>query len=83
MSFDLHTFIAAPSQELLNLAKKSLLDIAAHYKLTTIYKAMLKHEIKSFWFSIWLIRNYVIPLLCLLFSLHRQVYKYESLEFRS
>ena len=48
MSFDLHTFIAAPSQELLNLAKKSdLLDIAAHYELTTINKSMLKQEIKN------------------------------------
>ena len=33
MSFDLQVFIAAHSQELLNLAKKSdLLDIAAHYE---------------------------------------------------
>ena len=46
-SFDLYTFIAAPSQALLNLAKKSLLDIAAHYELTTINKSMLKHEIKN------------------------------------
>ena len=37
MSFDLQAFIAAPSQELLNLAKKSdLLDIAAHYELTSV-----------------------------------------------
>ena len=48
MSFDLQAFIAAPSQELLNLAKKSdLLDIAAHYELTTINKSMLKQEIKN------------------------------------
>ena len=48
MSFDLQAFIAAPSQELLNLAKKSdLLDIAAHYELTTVNKSMLKHEIKN------------------------------------
>ena len=37
MSFDLQAFITAPSQELLDLAKKSdLLDIAAHYELTTV-----------------------------------------------
>ena len=48
MSFDLQAFIAAPSQELLNLAKKSdLLAIAAHYELTTIKKSMLKQEIKD------------------------------------
>ena len=47
MSFDLHTFIAAPSQELLNLPKKSdLLDIAAHYELTSVKQSILKHEIK-------------------------------------
>ena len=46
--FDLQAFIAAPSQELLNLAKRSdLLDIAAHYELTTINKSMLKQEIKN------------------------------------
>ena len=48
MSFDLQAFIAAPSQELLNLAKKSdLLDIAAHYELTNVNKSMLKQEIKN------------------------------------
>ena len=48
MSFELQAFIAAPSQELLNLAKKSdLLDIAAHYELTTVNKSMLKQEIKN------------------------------------
>ena len=48
MSFDLQAFIAAPSQELLTLAKKpDLLDIAAHYKLTTVNKSMLKQEIKN------------------------------------
>ena len=48
MSFDLQAFIAASSQELLNLAKKSdLLDIATHYELTTINKSMLKQEIKN------------------------------------
>ena len=48
MLFDLQAFIAAPSQELLNLAKKSdLLDIATHYELTTVHKSMLKQEIKN------------------------------------
>ena len=47
MLFDLQAFIAALSQELLNVAKKSdLLDIAAHYELTTVNKFMLKQEIK-------------------------------------
>ena len=48
MSFDLQAFITAPSQELLALAKNSdLLDIAAHYELTTVNKSMLKQEIKN------------------------------------
>ena len=48
MLFDLQAFIATPSQELLNLAKKSdLLNIAAHYELTTVNKSMLKQEIKN------------------------------------
>ena len=48
MSFDHQAFITAPSQELLDLAKKSdLLDIAAHYELTTVNKSMLKQEIKN------------------------------------
>ena len=69
MSFDLQAFVTAPSQELLDLAKKSdLLDIAAHYELTTVNKSMLKQEIKIFWFNFWLIRKFLILLLCLLFS---------------
>ena len=48
MSFDRQAFIAAPTQELLNLAKKSdLLDIAAHYELIGVNKSMLKQEIKN------------------------------------
>ena len=48
MSFDLQAFIAAPSQELLNLAKKSdLLYIASHYELPNVNKSMLKQEIKN------------------------------------
>ena len=48
MSFDLGNLIAAPSQELLDLAKKSdLLDIVDHYGLPNVKKTMLKHEIKN------------------------------------
>ena len=48
MSFKLSDFIAAPSQELLDKAKKSdLLDIADHYGLSNIKTPMLKHEIKN------------------------------------
>ena len=48
MSFDLNAFITAPLQELLNVAKKAdLLDIAAHYELTSVKKSMLKQEIKN------------------------------------
>ena len=48
MSFKLGDFIAAPSQELLNLAKKSdLLDIASHYSIPNVKTSMLKHEIKN------------------------------------
>ena len=70
MLFDLQAFIAAPSQELLNLAKKSdLLDIAAHYEVPSVNKSMLKQEIKKYFGSIfWLIRKFLILLLCLLFS---------------
>ena len=46
MSFDLGK--TAPSQELLDLAKKSdLLDIVDHYGLPNVKKTMLKHEIKN------------------------------------
>ena len=48
MSFKLSDFIAAPSQELLDKAKKSdLLDIADLYGLSNIKTSMLKHEIKN------------------------------------
>ena len=48
MSFKLEDFIAAPSQELLNLAKKSdLLDIASHYSIPDVKTSMLKREIKN------------------------------------
>ena len=48
MSFKLSDFTTSPSQELLDLAKKSdLLDIADHYGLPNVKKTMLKHEIKN------------------------------------
>ena len=48
MSFKLIDFTASPSQELLDLAKKSdLLDIVDHYGLPNVKKTMLKHEIKK------------------------------------
>ena len=48
MSFKLSDFTASPSQELLDLAKKSdLLDIADHYGLLNVKMTMLKHEIKN------------------------------------
>ena len=48
MSFKLSDFTALPSQELLDLAKKSdLLDIAEHYKMPNVKRSMLKHEIKN------------------------------------
>ena len=48
MSFKLENFVATPSIELLNLAKKTdLLNIADHYALTSVKPFMLKHEIKN------------------------------------
>ena len=48
MSFKLENFVAAPSMELLNLAKKTdLLNIAEHYALISVKPSMLKHEIKN------------------------------------
>ena len=48
MSFKLENFVAAPSMELLNLAKKTdLLNIADNYALTSVKPSMLKHEIKN------------------------------------
>ena len=49
MSFKLENFVAAPSMELLNLAKQTdLLNIANHYALTYVNPSMLKHEINIF-----------------------------------
>ena len=48
MSFKLETFVAAPSMELLYLAKKTdLLNFADQYALTSVKASMLKHEIKN------------------------------------
>ena len=48
MSFKLENFVAAPSMELLNLAKKTdLLNITDYYALTSVKPSMLKHEIKN------------------------------------
>ena len=48
MSFKLENFVAAPSMELLNLAKKTdLLNIADHYALNSVKPSMLNHEIKN------------------------------------
>ena len=48
MSFKLSDFTGSPSQELLDLAKKSdLFDIIDYYGLPNIKKTMLKHEIKN------------------------------------
>ena len=50
MSFKLKNFVAAPSMELLNLAKRTdLLYIADHYAFTSVKPSMLKHEIKNIW----------------------------------
>ena len=73
MSFDLQAFIAAPSQELLNLAKKSdLLDIAAHYKLTTVNKSMLKQEIKNILVQ-FLVNNEILDFSALSLVLRTQI----------
>ena len=48
MSFNLENFVAAPSVEFLNLAKKrAYLDIADHYAPTFVKPSKLKHEIKN------------------------------------
>ena len=48
MSFKLSDFTAAPSQELLDLAKKTdLLDIAENYGVPNIKKTMKKHVIMN------------------------------------
>ena len=48
MSFKLENLVAAPSMELLNLAKKTdLLNTADMYALTFVKLSMLKHEMKN------------------------------------
>jgi hypothetical protein len=47
MSFDLEKFVAKPSQEVLDLAKKTdLLDLAKKYNLSENKSVMRKQEIK-------------------------------------
>ena len=59
MSFDLDKFTAEPSVELLNLGKKTdLLNLAKHYKLSEIKSSMRKHEIRTFWCNILLMRKF-------------------------
>ena len=48
MSFDQKTFLAEPSQEKFNLAKKSdLLNLASHYQLPEVKSSMRKQEVKN------------------------------------
>ena len=62
MSFKLSDFTVSPSQELLDLAKKSdLLDIADHYGLPNAKKTMLNMRLRIFSFnSLWK-KKYLIP----------------------
>ena len=62
MLFKLEDFIAAPSQELLNLAKKSdLLDIASHYSIPDVKTSMLNVKLRMLLFSFLLMRNFLNP----------------------
>ena len=48
MSFNFENFVAEPSQEQLNIAKKTdLLELAKHYKLSQVKTFMRKQEIKN------------------------------------
>ena len=48
MSFKLENFVAVPSMELLNRAKKTdLVNIADYFALTSVNSIMLEHEIKN------------------------------------
>ena len=62
MSLKLKIFVAAPSMELLNLAKKTdLLNIADHYALTSVKPSMLKHEIKNILIKFWVDEEILDP----------------------
>ena len=62
MSFSLENFVAAPSIELLNLAKKTdLSDIADHYASTSVKSSMLKHEIKDMLITILVYEEILDP----------------------
>ena len=48
MSFKLENFVAVPSMEMSNLAKKTdLLNIADHFALTSVKPSMFIHEINN------------------------------------
>ena len=48
MAFSLESFLDTPTQELLDLAKKTdLLDLAKHYQITEIKSSLRKQEIKN------------------------------------
>ena len=48
MSFKLENFVAVPSMELLNRAKKTdLVNIADYFALISVISIMLEHEIKN------------------------------------
>ena len=48
MAFNLESFVDTPTQEQLNLAKKSdLLDLARHYDVKEIKSSMRKQQIKN------------------------------------
>ena len=75
MSFKLEDFIAAPSQELLNLAKKSdLLDIASHYSIPDVKTSMLKREIKNVIIQFLVDEEFLNPQLHLLLWSHKPTY---------
>ena len=74
MSFKLEDVIAAPSQELLNLAKKSdLLEIASHYSIPDVKTSMLKREIKNVIIQ-FLVDGFLNPQLHLLLWSHKPTY---------
>ena len=51
MAFSLQSFLDTPTQELLDLAKKTdLLDLAKHYQITEIKSSLRKQEIKNILF---------------------------------
>ena len=48
MSFNQESFVADPSREMFNLAKKSdLLNLAKHYQLSEVKSSMRKQDVKT------------------------------------